>query len=253
MTSSMLGSAQNLRVLLADVRSVPQHGVATLQKRATLPFITISREPGIDAAELGNAVVDALNDADQDAYHRLGRPKPPQPWTGWDREGLQRVSRDAGLNRDAVASLEESKRSWLSDFFGGLSSQDNVGGTDQDVVFRHVATAVMALAEMGRTVLVGCGAALLTRQLAGGVHIRLIAPYEYRLNRLAEEMRAPAEVAARRLRELDRNREAFFKRYWPREPLRPDHFTVTFNVAQVPTEVAVGTIIRLVERIGRSA
>jgi hypothetical protein len=85
------------------------------------------------------------------------------------------------------------------------------------------------------------------------VHIRLVAPYEYRLNRIAEDMHAPAEVAARRLRELDRNREAFFKRYWPREPLRPDHFTATFNVAQVPTEIAVGMIMRLVERSARPA
>lgn len=251
MASTMFGSPQNLRVLLADVSSVDRHGVAAAEARRVLPFITISREPGIDAAALGNAVVDALNEAEDDAYHRLGRPKPPQPWTGWDREGLQRVCRDAGLNREAVASLEESNRSWLGDFFAGLSSQNNVGGTDQDVVFRHIAEAVMALAEMGRTVIVGCGAALLTRNLRGGVHVRLVAPDDYRVARVAAEMRSTTDVATRHLRELDRNRDGFFRRYWPREPLRPDHFALTINVREVPTDIAVETIVKLVNRAGR--
>lgn len=246
MTTSMIGSPQHLRALLADVSSMPLgHGFRSREAPGkTRAFVTISREPGIPAGTLGNALVDALNEA------LPAVEEGEAAWSGWDRELVEKVAHDTGLSRDVLESLEESNRSWLTDFFSGLSADNHATQPDADAVFRRVATTVSALAGFGRTVIVGCGAVLITGRLPAGVHVRLVAPTNYRILRLAEQTHLSPDKAAHRLAELDRNRAAFFKRYWPNEPLTPEHFTITLNAATVPADLAVETIVKLVKRAG---
>lgn len=245
MPASIIGSPQNLRALLADVRSMPFDRAAPSPSAPATPrpFVTISREPGIPASDLGNALVEALNTAMPPADDREAA------WSGWDRELVEKVAHDTGLSRDMIEALEESNRSWLTDFFSGLSGDDRSTQPDADAAFRRVAGTVGALAEFGRTVIVGCGGVFITRHLPSGIHVRLVAPEEYRVARLAEAMHLTPAKAAQRLAELDRNRQAFFKRHWPNEELKPELFTLTVNAATVPMDLAVETIVKLVRRV----
>ena len=87
----------------------------------------------------------------------------------------------------------------------------------------------------------------LTRRLPGGVHIRLVAPLEYRVERYAKLRQISSRAAAGELREISPRREAFYRRYWPAEPIRPELFHAIINVARVSQQTIVQLVVALVQ------
>lgn len=241
MLASLLGSPQNLRALLAAAKTVDLQGRSHGRPRVVEPFVTISREPGAGDLELARAVLSVLNETE----------KADPPWTGWDRELVEKVAADHHLSKEVVESLEQTHRSWLAELFEGFSTADRPGLADRDAVYRHVANTVTSLAQMGRCIIIGAGSVLLTQRMPGGIHIRLVASPEYRLQRLAEQLHLPPDKAARRLRELESIRDDLFRRYFPRQPLRPDHFTLTINTERVPIETAAQMVVKLIHEAQR--
>ena len=132
------------------------------------------------------------------------------------------------------------------DFLSGLSAGDHSDSVDEAAVFKKVASTMRALASAGRVVLVGRGGVFITRQMPGGVHVRLVAPLEKRIERLAEHLSISREQAAAKVREMTRTRDELYRRYWPHEPLRPDLFTATLNSAELSPEAIVRVVVDLV-------
>jgi cytidylate kinase len=241
----MIGSPEHLRAVLADIRTMPLKPDSPAGARTQTPFVTLSREPGAGAVTLGSLLVDALNRV------LPATDEATPPWAGWDRDVVEQVARETGVGRDVIESIEERNRNWLNDFFGGLSTDDHGAGLDSDALFRRIASTIRALAQRGRAVIVGCGGVLLTQRLPAGVHVRLVAPLNFRIMRLSESLHLAPDKAAHRLADLDRNRQAFFKRFWPNEPLKPEHFALTINTERVTSSLAVEMIISLVREVMR--
>jgi len=107
------------------------------------------------------------------------------------------------------------------------------------------ARTIRALATAGPTVIVGRGGVYATSDLPGGVHVRLVAPVESRVAHMAQQMNVPKETAAAEVRRLDRDREAFHRRYWPGQALLPEIFTATFNTAAATENQMVNCILAL--------
>ncbi|MCS7032990.1 MAG: cytidylate kinase-like family protein [Phycisphaerae bacterium] len=233
MLNPPIASPQNLRVLLADLQSMRVSGGGQSAPRKARPFVTISRVPGARYTELAQALADRLNQLDRDET----------PWTVWDRQVLEKVAADRHLSTEVIDSLEESSQSWLVNLFAGLPGHS--GSIDPDAVFKSVAHTVTALAQVGRTIIVGYGGVLLTRRL-GGVHVCPVAAPEDRVKWLAESERLDLVEAARQLEELDQKRLDFIRRYWPRESLGPAHFTLTVNMSDLSVQTAADIISQLV-------
>jgi cytidylate kinase len=231
---------QNIRPIFAAIRSVPVpvHEPAEAPS-AVKPFITISREPGAGAWTLAQQLVAAL--------------EPPgggeHVWTCWDRELMEKVATDQNIHAPLMQSLEESSHSWLSEFFGSLSMSDETPPTDEASLYSKVAGTVRALAQAGHTIIVGGGGVFITRRMPGGIHIRLIAPLEHRIAALAQREGISKDEAAARIRQLEKNRRSFFKRYWPKELIGPESFTVTLNTARIKGGTMVEIIRALVRQV----
>ena len=111
-----------------------------------------------------------------------------------------------------------------------------------------MATTIRTLAKAGRVVIVGRGGVFLTRRMAGGIHLRLIAAVENRVAFLAQKLNMSHELAAARLRQLERNRTGFYKRYWPGESLNPEVFAATLNTGVLDTPTMIQIIQALVRQ-----
>ena len=232
--------SENIRPILGAIRTVPipaKLGEAPPPKPA-VPFITISREPGAGAWTLAERLVDALNRDDPGE----------QQWTRWDRELVEKVAADFQISDRLVESLEKSHHSWLGDFLASLAFNEGPDLADEQRIFRKVASTVRALAQTGRVILVGRGGVFLTRQMPGGIHIRLVAPLEQRITNMAELLNVTRDQAEKTVREMTRLRDAFYRRYWPQEPLSPYLFTATLNTAALPPETAVRVIVEMVKQ-----
>ena len=230
--------SENIRPILAAIRSVPvpHHATGEEPPPPIVPFVTLSREPGAGAWTSAQPLTDALNAADPGE----------RPWTWWDRELVEKVAADHHIATPLVESLGESHHSWLMDMFAGLSAAEHPEMADEALVFNKVASTIRALASAGRVVIVGRGGVFITRRMTGGVHVRLVAPLEKRIERMAAHLNLSRETAAAKIREMTKTRDELYRRYWPQEPLRPDLFTATLNTAALAPDVVTRVIVDLV-------
>lgn len=224
---------ENIRPIFAAIRTVPiaprsGHEPPTSPVE---PFITLSREPGAGAWSLAQKLVEALN-ADQPG----GR-----AWTCWDKELVEKVSADHHVSEELINSLEES-HSWMGDFLSSLSFSDSHPLIDEGRIYSRIAATIRALAQAGRVVIVGRGGVFITRRMRGGIHVRLVAPLEHRIGFIAEHFHLSADAARARVKEMERNRYGFYRRYWPGELLNAETFTMTVNTALVDIPAMIDVI-----------
>ncbi|MCL2646601.1 MAG: cytidylate kinase-like family protein [Phycisphaerales bacterium] len=214
----------------------------------TWPFVTISRQAGAGGYTLGTLLAERLNGLEY-AEARLGslnETQPPPPWQCLDRELVERIARDHHLSAGLIDSLQHSSHTWIGEFFGGLSHTDNQ--PSELAVFRRVAETVRALAEAGHVLLVGLGSVFMTRDMPGGVHVRLVAPLEYRVRTMAKKHNLSESHARAMVENLDAGRDSFYRQYWPHTPLHAGLFHITLNAGLMREEQMVDCVLPLIRK-----
>ncbi len=202
-----------------------------------LPFFTISRQAGAGGEPLAHRLSERLN---------LIEPG-ERAWSAFDRELIERVASDHGISSELVELIGEGGRGWLEEMFETMTSRPLMRPGELEI-YRMVAETVLALAEAGRVVLVGLGAAFITQQRTGGVHVRLVAPLSHRIEQTAWARQLTRREALEYIRRTERRREAFFRRFWPDHCLSAESFTVTFNTAHCSVEQQVDALIAMLPR-----
>jgi len=202
---------------------------------ATAPFITISRQPGILTDGLVGCLTKRLNSN-------------ASGWKVWDRELVEKVAADHHISRELVDALGQSGRGWLEEFVRGLSI--SAGPPEELAVYRRVATTIRALAQGGNAIIIGRGAVHITANIKGGVHVRVVAPWGYRVWRLAAELNISRDEAAARIKELEHEREIFYRRYWQHQPPTPELFSITLNATAADEERLAECVLPLLKAHG---
>lgn len=225
-------------LISAAIKAVARNTAAgAVGTPAAVPFITISREAGVGAGahSLAQRLVAELN---KNQY------SDERSWETLDHETMDLLAKDQKLSAAVMESLEQTDHSWFSEFLEGLPGRDDA--TSELQVFHRTAAAIRTLAQAGRVVLVGGGAAYITRGMPNGTHIRIVAPKSFRVDTVSVAEHISMSEAAAKVDRLDRNRAAFFKRYWPERPLSAEQFTMTLNAAELSEEEMAAAIIAVV-------
>lgn len=194
-------------------------------------FITISRQPGISTDAFTTHLANYLGLSSG-------------LWKVWDKELVEKVATDHHIAAELVAALGREGRSWLEDFIRGLAI--SAGPPEELSVYRRVATTIRALAQAGSAIIVGRGAVHITADLPAGVHVRLVAPWGYRVWRLADELGISRNEAAKEIERLEREREQFYRRYWQHHAPTPEAFSITLNVVAGDAEHLADCVLPLV-------
>ena len=239
-------SRADLRALIGAVQAGTVSEVPHAGRTAVKPFITISREAGAGGNALGRALADRLSRIEES---RLGMGESTMAnaierfvWRACDRELIEQIAGDHGLSGELIASLENTNRGWVEEFFEGLGHSDR-GTPSELAIFRRVVGTMRALAQSGRVIMVGLGGVFITRSLPGGVHVRLVAPLEHRVKVFARQNGLDEAMARDRVATLDRNRNAFYKKYWPHQAITPEIFHITLNSALLSDEQMVDCVL----------
>jgi cytidylate kinase len=235
-----------LNELLASIRAglyLQQQRAGGETRRTEPPFVTISRQAGAGGHTVARALADRLNALDPGEL----------PWTVWDRELVEKVAREEHIPVALIESLELEgpRRNAFQDFLASLSAKNDAADLDEFQVFRRVAHTVRALARAGRAIIVGRGGVYATADLAGGAHVRLVAPLRDRVAHMARVLDLSEHAAAAEVRRRDRNRETFHRRYWPDKALLPEIFTITLNTARAGEGAMVESILPLINLSAR--
>lgn len=186
--------------------------------KETFPFITLSREYGCGALSLALTLVAMLNER----FH------PPLPWVVYERELLDRVARELNTRRDIVESIDGRRRDAMTELFDSLLNLK----VDEVVVFRKLAEVIRSLAVHGNSVIVGRGSYWLTQGLKNGLHVRLVAPRDWRIANIATGRNLTFNEAAKIVALGEKQRNQFIKTYFVSDAERPMMHDLTINMAQ---------------------
>ena len=197
-------------------------------------FVTVSRQPGTSAHLFSHRLAERLNSP------------PGNDWTTWDNELFDKVSAEHAIERQVLEAIEEQPLTWLDEFVRGFSHNSGQRHVSEMYAYRRVAMAIRALAIAGHTVLVGRGSQFVTAGLPGGIHVRLIAPLDHRIKLVAEKYKLTTLQATARVATAERNRQIFYRRYWPGKEVKPESFAMTLNVAELSVDELVECVLPLV-------
>lgn len=193
------------------------------------PFITISRQFGCGAYPLAEAIADKLSQKNETE----------QTWAVYDRALVQRIADDHQLSQDLVTALGEEVRSEFDESLLGLLK----GFTPELKIYRSMVSTVRALTMHGRVIIVGRGSAILTREFPGGLHIRLIAPKDWRIKSTMETFKMTLKEARKYVSRMDGERESFIRKYLDADVADPHHYHMIFNNAKMRTNIMVDAIV----------
>jgi hypothetical protein len=171
-------------------------------------------------------------------------------WSVWDKELVNCVVREHQIAPDLIESLDAMGPggSWFDSFLKGFATAGAMT-FDEMQIFRRVATTVRAIAMVGRCIIVGRGGVYATSDLPGGVHVRLIAPLEYRVERYRRTHGVTEQVAVKDVQRIDRYRDDFHLRDWRNHSSVAEIFTLTLNSARLTDAQMVDCIVPLAQSV----
>jgi cytidylate kinase len=181
--------------------------------------ITVSREYGAGGGETARRLAEALG------------------WELLDRELLHQA---AAIEHVPDADLER-----LDEKAVGLVDRFRLHPPHERYLHGLKEAAQHAVAR-GNVILVGRGARHLLGETAGAFHLRLVAPQDWRIRRMAEREGWTPKQAQARCREVDETRGRFTRYFFGADSVKPEHFDLIVNTARVPLEDVVELVLATV-------
>ena len=114
---------------------------------------------------------------------------------------------------------------------------------DEDSFVRLTQQVMIRLADRGKAVLIGRGGQALLSGRSDTFHVRILAPFEDRVETVIEEDRVCREEAELLIRRIDRNRKRYLKRHYGIDWNDPTHYHMTINTGRVDTSRAARMVV----------
>ncbi len=178
-----------------------------------MSVITISRQLGSLSCDIARATANRLG-------YRL-------VW----REIINQAARVAGAPDVALAVIDE-----LGIF--GLETS-----SEAESAYRAAVRNIMLeMAEEGNIIILGRAGQVILSGRPDTLHVRLTAPREVRINRVAARLSIPYEAARAQVLASDRHRKSYLKKGYQVDWNNPDLYDLMINTANVSAETAVELI-----------
>lgn len=193
------------------------------------PYIAISRQAGTGGERIARLVGE-----------RLG-------WEVLDKELVDAVARRLHLPREALELLDETS---IGSLWGALAGWIDHLTIPQEKYVHRLAAIMCAAAQRGRTVIVGRGAVCLLPR-AEGLSVRIVAPAEFRIQRVQVAQGLSPADAKRFVEQTDRNRREFVRHYYRRDVADDRLYDLILSVDQLGEAEAAEQIVAAAQ--GKSA
>lgn len=196
--------------------------------------VTIARQAGVGAPEIAMKVAERLNS------------KHPHdtPWLAYDKNLVERVAEESEIEASIVATLDEHDQSTLDQIFDGL-----VGKPTVHTVAMKMARSIRGLARSGRAIIVGRGGGYILAGVPNALHVRLVAPLDWRVRAYARFNETDEATARARVTELDEERSDYIKATLNRDPEDSSAFDLVINVERLTADHTADIIVRAVEEL----
>jgi cytidylate kinase len=206
-------------------------------------LMTISRQFGAGGSEVAARVARALD------------------WRLVDNELIERVAARAGLAPEDVAQLEERVSTFIERLARTLVAATpelvvppEAGGTasslsDDDLV-RVTELVVEEVAAEGKVVLVGRAAPAVLARERDAIHLKVVAPREWRVRAAAERLGVSMAEAATVTDETDKMRARYHRQHYQRDWSDPVNYHMVLNTAALGLDGAAEVVVARARALG---
>jgi cytidylate kinase len=140
--------------------------------------------------------------------------------------------------------LDEHERAIIQDAIAQLLNPQAIGTLDYLVFLKQI---VLTLGHHGDVIIVGRGARfILPSQF--GLSVRLVAPIEARIRRIADKARLSLEAARVEVERMDRERVQLVHRHFGHDVTDPLNHDLIINTAAMNVEAATEIILTAIQR-----
>ncbi len=207
------------------------------KKKDPGPLVTISRDYGCDAQYISASLDEILNSN----YKQIGQKK------NWEIISKEILEESANLLKTDQKNIEHiftyEKRSLIEDFFQSFTSAQY----HCDLKIRNtIRKIVYAFAEEGYAIILGRAGAQITREIEKSLHIKLVAPLDWRVEHVMEKHNMNEKDATRMVKEMDENRREFIDNY-TKEAGCSYCYDVFYNVKFLSNDQIVSDIIHMMQ------
>jgi cytidylate kinase len=201
------------------------------------PVVTISREYGCPAKIVAQDLAIKLNKL-------LLRAKKKQQWRWISKEILEESAKELKMNRHTLKDLlNAGDRGVMDDLIWSLSNKFYPG---DNKVKKTLAEVIMEFAKQGRVIIVGRGGVSLTRNIKDSLHIRLVAPTEWRVQIVGDRYHLPHRQAEKKTKKIDAKRNHLREFF---EGKAPDNsvFDIVFNYKTMTEKEILEATVKVME------
>jgi cytidylate kinase len=198
------------------------------ETRSAGPVITISREVGCNGVKLAYLIANRLNSKKSDAS-----------WKVISKEVFHESAKELKMDPEQVRKImQQSEKFTFEDILKAFSDKnyksDLTVGKTMKAVILHIATD-------GFCIIVGRAGHIIAQGIKNALHIRLVAPLDYRINTIMQNNNLNREAAINFIHKVDKERLAFRKAILKEDPLN-EMFDITLNRAAFSDEEMVDLI-----------
>ena len=173
------------------------------RKKEPGPVITISREFGCPSKLLAELLVKELKNRDPS--------RNAHKWHWVSKEILKDAAAKLGLTPKEIKYVFEYKERSVFDEI--LVAQSRRYYHSDKKIRKTIGEVIRALGWEGYVVIVGRAGAALTREIPKSLHIRLMAPMQWRLDKIAETKKISIDEAGKLIQQMDERRRKFMNYY----------------------------------------
>ncbi len=199
------------------------------------PVITISRLTGCDARQVAEYVVDTLNRKQQAAK-----------WKWVDKDIIFEIAKELNTDTQRVENfykgIELSNMSeMIMAFSGGFVSDLRIKKAIKDVV--------LSMCKEGHIVLVGRGGVSIAHDIVDSLHVRLIAPFYWRVENMMKKKSMDIEAAEEYVVDTDEKRFNLITTFLDKKSVNIDYlFDATINRQSFSISDSADLIVSMYEK-----
>ena len=199
-----------------------QQEVTPLQKPA--PCLTVSREFGCQAYPFAEALVNELNTTETNL-----------PWMIVGKQVLSEVAKLSGYSIAQIQKAQEIPSSVKAIFAMFLDKHL----AEETEIFQHMTPVLHKFAKRGHCIFIGQGAVLATQGLSNCSHVRLVAPYSFRVKRIMETHQLSQVAAAKFIDQKQQQRYDLLRRFADCDVTDPQLYHLILNNSRLPIDSMV--------------
>lgn len=201
------------------------------------PTVTISREYGCPAKRLAGMLSSELNRREMENYSK-------HHWQWIGKEILDESARELNLKSDVIREVANKEDSGVvGDIVMSLSHKYYPG--DQKIK-KTIGEVIRSFAVQGHVIIIGRGGVSITRDIPDSLHIKIMAPLEWRINNVSKNHMISLAEAKKKIQAIDANRIKLCE-FFEGSKIDNSAFDVIFNFMTLDEEDIITTIIKLME------